>query len=266
MNINKEWKCNINDDVLDISKWDDFINFIYSNEDTLKGCFYRGQRNPDWPLKPSIFRIDSESANIENLYNRQLKEFKLHTRGRHSIPYDSAYDDELKWWSLGQHYGLATPLLDWVRSPFVAAYFSYYKEANKSTSEKDKRAIFIFDFKKFKEIEDKGRGNQFNYIERVNSLTHDNDRLVSQQGELIYLSPINQTNNQTMEEVIDQFKLDKATEMRLLLKVTLPEDERTKTLYRLDQMNINQSTLFPDLSGAADYCNYLAKQRIRKKN
>ncbi|HGK7612074.1 TPA: FRG domain-containing protein [Legionella pneumophila] len=247
MDIKEDWVNKIHCDALEIEKWEDFIEFINSNEDALKGCLYRGQRDSNWKLRPSFFRLINNHSSediIQRLYNQQLEQFKLHTRGRHAISYDSPFDDDLVWWSLGQHYGLATPLLDWVRSPYVATFFSFLKDRINSACQPSKRAIYIFDYNEFKKIENIGNGSQSNYIEKVNTLTHDNARLVSQQGELIYISPINQTKNQTIERVLENFSKDFNVERPLLLKVILLETERSKILYRLDQMNINQSTLF----------------------
>lgn len=255
MNITESWNSKLQGGILYLDHWDEFIAFINDNNDSLRNCLFRGQQNPKWDLKPSIFRSTFDS--YENLYNQQLKSFKLQTRGKHSIPYDSPYDDDVKWWSLGQHYGLATPLLDWVRSPYVAAFFSYQKKLKKCNNHK--RAIFIFDYYSFEKLENIKPSGQSSYIEKADTLTHDNARLVSQQGELIYLSPINQIQFQTIESALDKFKKEKKIQERLLLKIIIPDTEREKILYRLDQMNINNATLFPDLTGAASYCNYLNK-------
>jgi hypothetical protein len=42
-------------------------------------------------------------------------------------------------WALGQHYGLASPLLDWTESPFVAAYFAFIDTGERQT---DFRAVY----------------------------------------------------------------------------------------------------------------------------
>ena len=44
--------------------------------------------------------------------------------------YTDPNDSEDNWWALGQHYGLATPLLDWVYSPYVCLTFFSFREAD----------------------------------------------------------------------------------------------------------------------------------------
>ena len=41
----------------------------------------------------------------------------------------------------------------------------------------------------------------------------------------------------------------------IFVKISIPETEREIALRDLGRMNINAATLFPDLKGAAEYCN-----------
>ena len=78
------------------------------------------------------------NARRSNFLSKHLLEFKYAVRGRRGSNPPSI-NDENEWWALGQHHGLATPLLDWTKSPFVAAYFAFIEVAEPQTTH---RAIF----------------------------------------------------------------------------------------------------------------------------
>lgn len=247
--------------------WKEFTNFVNLHKNELTGCLYRGQRNPEWELKPSLYRLlasITDNNEIIRCSREHLENFKKHTRGRHNIPYNAPNDNDTNWWSVGQHYGLATPLLDWVYSPYVAAFFSFIEQGSKDEQRSnDKRAIYALSLNTINDvIERQGRNRMQHMIETVSPLMHENQRLISQQGLFTY---IRTNEHQTIESYLDRFHTtynDVIEQDELfLLKMTIPRTERNNILSELDLMNINKLTLFPDLNGSAEYCNYLLQQR-----
>lgn len=248
--------------------WDNYTKFIEEKQSTLKNCIFRGQRNPKWSLEPTLYRLITNITDrdqIIRLSDLHLESFKKNTRMRHTISYTDPNDSEDNWWALGQHYGLATPLLDWVYSPYVAAFFSFREADNNG---QDSRSIHILNIEQIKRVlEEHNRSEkQINSIRIIDPLMHENQRLVSQGGIFTFIEDSNQYSNyfcieDYLNTFVDRFK-DYIGKEILYYKIIIPSNERAMILAHLNLMNINESTLFPDLGGAASYCNYLLEGQL----
>ncbi|EEF61759.1 FRG domain-containing protein [Pedosphaera parvula] len=85
--------------------------------------------------------------------------------------------------------------------------------------------------------------------------TKENQRIHSQGGSLVY-TPGN-VPVETWIRTYNELRPPPWDQIPLLTKVIIPETERKAILKGLNKMNINYLTLFPDLGGAAQYCNML---------
>ncbi len=179
----------------------------------------------------------------------------MSARGRRGQNPQSLNDSE--WWALGQHYGLDTPLLDWTESPYLGLYFAFAKISNNLA---EKRAVYALSrFLVEEKSEDIAAAHgaipdRPDIIEIISPLTDDNARLVNQRGLFTRSSPSVDIEKWVKRHFAGRKDL-------VLLKVTIPEadGDRADCLRALNLMNVNHLSLFPDLSGATEFCNMSLK-------
>ncbi|EPN4988689.1 FRG domain-containing protein [Vibrio alginolyticus] len=237
-----------------LSSWKYFSDFVSQELLDYTTYVYRGHGSSSWKLEPTLDRIIKQPTSKKR--QSHLERFRLETRGRRGAP-PSAMKDENDWWALGQHHGLATPLLDWTESPFVALFFAMNKAIELGSKE-----ITVF---AIAQVAIDARNKQITQndniplvnkhkptVKIVRPLSDENSRLVSQRG-LFTRGP----NNIDIETWIKEHQVKGREYLVDLMKVIIPVSENSvkECLRYLNRMNINHSTLFPDLSGASEYCN-----------
>jgi hypothetical protein len=133
--------------------WYEFQSFITDQKINLYKYIFRGQKSEKWTLKASFYRrMDDIKVNNTDDKEAKLKEhletFKLTARGRRGIN-PPVIKEENEWWALGRHHGLATPLLDWTSSPYVAIYFAFIDDIRKETENRVVYALNTIEVDKF---------------------------------------------------------------------------------------------------------------------
>jgi hypothetical protein len=263
------------------SKWLYFVEYIYQEMLDYEKYIWRGHRCDDWNLESTLNRLMFRSniqIEVQGDFERtHLEQFKYSTRGRRG-PNPSQPDDENEWWALGQHHGLATPLLDWTTSPFVAAYFAFIglgqdqtphraiyalsRPAVQNKAKKIKRQQEINLAEEKQKLEEKGpiRGlGRLRFempirpeVDFIRPKSDENQRLVNQGG-IFTRSP---AGINLEKWVMDNFPNHNRY---ILMKLFIPNIDRSSCLRMLNRMNINHLTLFPDLYGASKFCNLFAE-------
>ncbi|KAA1163822.1 FRG domain-containing protein [Pseudoalteromonas fuliginea] len=230
------------------SSWNGFLDFFH-HENALRqnqSYVFRGHASEEWKLEPTLKRkITDESTDSSKIEKKTLEAFQKHCLGRRGHnPTDLS---ESEWWALGQHFGLNTPLLDWSESPYVAAFFAF----NSENEESDNVIIWLLSKGvNLKPCVEKLKSE--NHLEFLTPYLDENARLINQRG-LFVRSP----NMMCISEWIEEIKEDGTID---LARVLIPRSEKEFALDSLDKMNINDFTLFPDLSGSGKYANYVVNR------
>lgn len=280
--INKisEWKCGdnidfsiLNDDisgripVLRVNSWRQFIELLetpFFNEGGSE-LIFRGHRRYDWSLMPTLARTTKNNLLTTKLIDNQLNYFRRAIRGRIKDNSLIVNDNEDEIWAIGQHYGLYTPLLDWTYSPYVALFFAFSKKDDPMERANDYRAVYIANKKLLQDEE---------IVEFIDPKIDIYGRLVNQAG-LFMKIPEEQTiegkildelqenedfNNLSGEQIAQELA-------KYICKIYIKNDvkEQRMCLHNLRKMNIHHASLFPDLIGAAEYCNALIEEEVIDK-
>lgn len=225
-----------------ISSWKYFHDFFQEKLLDNNNYVFRGQRNEEWKLEPTLNRQLNKLSDIafDLKVAEHLNNFKYSIRGRANFINEIiSNDNEL--WSVGQHNFLTTPLLDFTFSPYVAAYFAFYEKSDESKN----RVIYAISQRHaIEEINDS--------VELYKPLSGHNPRLINQSG--LFVKFKSKESLETISNNYFETKEKRKTRIKIY-KIKVPNSERIVCLKSLNKMNINHNSLFPDLFGASVFCN-----------
>lgn len=235
--------------------WRYFSDFIHQKFLDYWMYIYRGHTRDGWRLESTLDRLLRSRGLLRNrgIRNFHYGNFILAARGRRG-PNPSAIEEENEWWALGQHHGLATPLLDWTESPFVGLFFAF---EDVGSPDSKFRAVWALNENLVKDKEPVIRKRQRRrrrrtrppIVEVFRPVSDENTRLVSQRG-LFTRGP----DGVVLEDWVQRHF--RGTKNTALIKFQIPNTDRGDCLRFLNRMNINHVSLFPDLYGASRYCNF----------
>lgn len=253
-----------------IDSWEDFDRVVrfYCDNDHEGNYVFRGQKHYKYKLEPTLDRL-VDGAVTKDIATKQLNSFKLSTRGRLTDKTVLESDSEL--WALGQHHGLATPLLDWSLSPYVAMFFAFEGEDDPTwKNEKGElnnysRTVFVLNKAFIQDLVGE-EGIDGEELKIVEPSIDDHGRLVNQAG-LFTFAPYGEILESALEKHLMEsgVDIDDINEVaKYICRIHIPNEPNTRhdCLKKLRKMNIHHASLFPDLIGASGYCNDLIRDAI----
>lgn len=220
-----------------IKTWNEFKELISSSQ--YDNYLFRGQTGSE-RLRTTFHRTERSDITRYISYMSELrKQIYAQTDKLFNLNDPEEYAALL---SLAQHHGFPTPLLDWSKSPYVAAYFAYSGLCE--TSKQTHVRIFIFD--------------AINWRNNTSTIQHLDSPVLSITP--IEVLPIlnNRANPQqsvtTFSNVDDIETFINFHEQRnnstYLHIIELPVEEKNRALKDLYRMNVHAGSLFPGLDGS----------------
>ena len=214
---------------------------------------FRGQSDSSWRLQTTLERYAPDSLRVSHYYrtiHRAKYQIESLTEQRWEIPTLPDYDkwlgsqDGFRPWDLPgydymiylRHHNFPSPLLDWSRSPYVAAFFAF-NHAGKTNSD-----VSIYAYLEHagygKTIPPSDEARICGILPRVRS----HARHVLQQAEYTICTVQSDTHwsYACHEDVFEKGE----DEQDVLWKFSIPSNERLKVLRLLDRYNLNAFSLF----------------------
>lgn len=230
---------------LTLASWSQFNQVIEALLEHTQYVF-RGQGRNDWLLEPTLTRLIKRDPDTQSARKAHLTRFRYAVRGRRG-PRPAKVVKENELWAIGQHNGLATPLLDWTSSPYVALFFAFADPHQNDAT--DTRVVWMLNERRVRAlcIELRTKDATDEIIAFYRPLSDENYRLVSQAGLF--------TSTPGMFDIETWMHVKKVTTGVHLVRVEIPNGDRNSCLTALNRMNINHASLFPDINGAALFAN-----------
>lgn len=214
-----------------------------------------------WLADTNGLRIPEDSQSLRD-YFAELRETPL---GRIADQYYSTWPERevLSLLALGQHYGIATRLLDWSYSALVAAYFAASKavaeaEADPTSAKSKNLVIWALSVPavRLERLDSRVHARE-KTVRIVTAPPSDNDNLRAQQGVFtLVTSPKVDLAKKLVRQPLDQelndiWQVVGGPPFHPLNRFTLPISEAKNLIWMLAREGVTAATVFPGFGGIA---------------
>ncbi len=240
---------------IDFESWDEFekkIPSFFDQENKLNGStpLFRGQSNASWKLETTLERFTKQTLQTFSTHDY----YKIIRRVKPAIVsitekewglrrFKESLEDKLFPTTIGydfmvylRHHGFPSPLLDWTRSPYIAAFFAFHP-----LQVQENRKIAIYSYVEFTK-EGKLYCEQTPTVHGLGPYVETHKRHYAQQCE--YTVCVKAVANGREYCSHEEAFSDPTSELGPLKKYTLPASERRIALKQLHRMNVTAFSLF----------------------
>jgi len=222
-----------------VTNWATFKEYALSLEPQRN--VFRGQESNAWRLRTFFHRAGRADLRKFVMRDVGMLHAQLSSLTRHQFNLDNQLENAA-FYSMVQHHGYPTPLLDWTWSPFIAAYFAFRKRRPAGEFAR----IFVFDQREWQS--DVRRWHIISsclpHFSFLNPLAINNPRMVPQQA----LSIVS-----NVDDIESFIEFNEVKNKKTYLEVIdLPVAERPQIMQELSLMGITAGSMFPGLDGACE--------------
>ena len=215
---------------------------------TVSTPVFRGQSDASWKLQTTLERFTNRTFSMSDYYQTisqvkpavvsitekewKLPEFETFLVDGVSANFPTGYEFMVYL----RHHGFPSPLLDWTRSPYVAAFFAF----RSPQVPKDGR-VAIYSYMDWCGVPKGGWGG-LPVVYGLGPYVETHKRHYAQQCE--YTLCVKEVGDECVYSSHESAFLNNTSEQGELKKYTLPASERKSVLKQLQRMNVTAFSLF----------------------